>query len=91
VLLLAGCLLRIVIMPPQSRSHAASIDSPESSICTRYSAELEEIAMQDRAYYRNPSPTLAERAKYHERQEELEQIRLRLYAELAAVHQVSAK
>jgi hypothetical protein len=78
-------------MSSQSRTHTNAADNPESSICTRYSVELQEIARLDRAYYRKQSPSLAERAKYHERQEELERIRLRLYEELDAVRHLSAK
>jgi hypothetical protein len=78
-------------MAPQSPTRADSTDSPDPFFCTRYSAVLEEIAKLDNGYYRNPSPTLAERAEYHERQEALEQIRLRLYAELDAVRRISAK
>jgi len=79
-------------MTPQSPPRAHCTHSPESSICTRYSAELEEIAKLDRVYYQNPSPTLAERAEYYERQEALEQIRLRLYTELGEiVRRISAK
>lgn len=78
-------------MTSQSSTRANAANSPESSICRRYSVELQEIARLDRAYYRNPSPSLAERAKYNERQEELEQIRFRLYAELDAGRHLSAK
>ena len=47
----------------------------------RYTAELEAIAALDREYYLNPSPNLAQRAEYYNRQEYLEQIRKRLYSE----------
>jgi hypothetical protein len=78
-------------MTSQSSTRANAANSPESSICTRYSVELQEIARLDRSYYRKRSPSLAERAKYHQRQEELERIRLRLYEELDAVRHLSAK
>ena len=44
--------------------------------------ELARIAALDRAYYFKPTPTSTERAKYHKRQEKLEQIRSRFYAKL---------
>jgi hypothetical protein len=52
-------------------------------IYMRYAAELEAIAALDREYYLNPSPNLAQRAEYYNRQEYLEQIRRRLYSELS--------
>jgi hypothetical protein len=52
-------------------------------IYMRYADELEAIAALDREYYLNPSPNLAQRAEYYNRQEYLEQIRQRLYSELS--------
>jgi hypothetical protein len=52
-------------------------------VCERYEAELAAIARLDRAYYFNPCPDLTERSAYAARQAELEEIRSRLYAELA--------
>jgi hypothetical protein len=52
-------------------------------IYMRYAAELKAIAALDREYYLNPSPNLAQRAEYYNRQEYLEQIRRRLYSELS--------
>jgi hypothetical protein len=56
-------------------------------IYMRYAAELKAIAALDREYYLNPSPNLAQRAEYHNRQEDLEQIRRRLYSELSETQQ----
>ncbi len=50
--------------------------------CARYEAELAAIAVLDRRYYLNPNAILADRAAYHRRQDRLERIRVRLYAEL---------
>jgi hypothetical protein len=58
-----------------------------AAIFTRYAAKLEAIAALDRAYYANSSPSLFERAEYHQRQAVLERMRLRLYAELDRVRQ----
>jgi hypothetical protein len=56
---------------------------PESAaIFRRYAAKVEAIAALDRAYFATKSPSLAERAAYHQRQAVLERTRLRLYAEL---------
>jgi uncharacterized protein YaeQ len=55
----------------------------EDQIAQRYEPKLAAIAKLDRAYYLNPSPTVAERAEYALRQEQLERLRLRLYAELS--------
>jgi hypothetical protein len=61
---------------------------PESAaIFRRYAARLEAIAALDRAYYANPSPSLLERAEYHQRKAVLERTRLRLYAELGRVRE----
>lgn len=59
----------------------------EFAICERYSAKLAAIAALDRVYYASPSPSLAERVKYYQRQAVLERMRLRLYAELDRVRQ----
>lgn len=55
----------------------------QPDIYMRYVAELEAIGALDREYYRNPSPNLAQRAEYYNRQEYLELIRQRLYSELS--------
>ena len=57
----------------------------EEQICKRYEAELALIAALDSAYYRNVSPTRAERSDHYARQDYLEQIRSRFYAELVAI------
>lgn len=56
---------------------------PEDQICKRYEAEFAAIAALDRRYYVNPSASVAERREYAERQLQLEEMRLRLYAEVA--------
>jgi len=53
----------------------------EISIC--YEAELAEIANLDRIYYLNAAASRADRADYYKRQDRLEQVRTRLYAELS--------
>jgi hypothetical protein len=58
-----------------------------AAIFGRYAAKLEAIAALDRAYYAKPSPGLAERAAYYQRQAVLERRRLRLYAELGRVRE----
>jgi hypothetical protein len=62
----------------------------ETTVCFRYEIELALIASLDRAYYLKPRPTTAERAAYHLRQERLEDVRARLYAELRIVRQFEA-
>ena len=57
--------------------------SVEDQIWQIYETYLGAIAALDRRYYLNPSPTLADRAAYAARQTELENVRARLYAELA--------
>lgn len=59
----------------------------EDQICRRFEAELAAIAVLDRRYYLNPSPTLAERAEYAARQFQLENVRSRFYAELGALRE----
>lgn len=59
----------------------------EDHIVQRYEPQLAAIAALDRAYYLNPSPTVAERGEYASRQEQLEMVRLRLYAEFASLHE----
>jgi len=59
----------------------------EDQICKRYEAEFAEIAARDRRYYLLPSASLAERRDYAARKVQLEQLRLRLYAELAVCRQ----
>ena len=55
----------------------------EDQICKRYEAEFAAIAALDRRYYVNPSASVAKRREYAERQLQLEEMRLRLYAEVA--------
>lgn len=59
----------------------------EHEICARYEPELAAIAALDRSYYLNPSASVDERRDYAARQILLEEIRSRLYAELAACRQ----
>ncbi len=61
----------------------------ENAIFERYAAKLEAIAMLDRMYHAAPSPSLVERAEYHQRQDVLERMRLWLYAELDRIRQCS--
>ena len=58
----------------------------EEQIVQRYEPQLAAIAALDRAYYLNPSPTIEERSEYASRQEQLEIVRLRLYAEFESLH-----
>lgn len=55
----------------------------EAEICRRYEAELSAIAALDRCYYLAPCPTRSDRADYAARQNQLQGIRSRFYAELA--------
>jgi hypothetical protein len=57
--------------------------SAEDQICQFYETYLSAIAVLDRRYYMNPSPTPVDRAAYAARQAELENLRARLYSELA--------
>jgi hypothetical protein len=57
---------------------------PKTEIAIRYEAELAEIAALDRLYYQTVAASRADRADYYRRQEQLERIRTRLYAELSA-------
>jgi hypothetical protein len=72
-------------------SNNALTGTAESSICTRYLAELEALAKLDKVYYEKPSPTSEERAEYYARQQALESVRLRLYAELEVFRSKSQK
>jgi hypothetical protein len=56
----------------------------ETKISICYEAELAEIADLDRIYYLNAAASRADRAAYYRRQDQLEKIRSRLYAELGA-------
>jgi hypothetical protein len=76
---------------PFELTNTASSQKTENSIFMRYAAELEAIADLDREYYLNPSPSLVERSNYYRRQEDLEQIRQRLYSELCATHHEAQK
>lgn len=55
----------------------------EHEICVRYEAEFAAIAAFDRRYYVIPSASVEERREYAARQARLEQMRSRLYLELA--------
>ena len=59
----------------------------EEQIVQRYEPQLAAIAALDRAYYLNPSPSIAERSEYASRQEQLEIVRLHLYAEFESLHE----
>ena len=59
----------------------------EDQICNRYEADFAVIAALDRRYYLTPSASVAERRAYAARQLQLEEMRSRLYAELAACRQ----
>ena len=61
----------------------------ETEIIIRYEAELAEIAHLDRLYYQKAALNSADRADYYRRQDKLEQIRTRLYAELSATRRKS--
>ena len=84
--------------PTAKTSHARTARAPirtaptetaesAAAIFKRYAVKLEAIAALDREYYAKPSPGLIERADYYQRQEVLERIRLRLYAELDRLRQ----
>lgn len=55
----------------------------QDEICKRYEAEFAAIAALDRRYYGTPSASVAERRDYAARKVHLEELRARLYAELA--------
>ena len=57
-------------------------------LCERYEAKFAAIAAIDRRYYLNPCPNRQERSEYAARQEQLQDLRLRFYAELAFVRTV---
>ena len=59
----------------------------EDQICRRYEAQFAAIADLDRAYYLDRAASLAERRDYAARQAELEEMRSKLYSELASVRQ----
>ena len=59
----------------------------EDQIVQRYEPQLAAIATRDRAYYLNPSPTVAEQSEYASRQEQLEMVREHLYAEFESLHE----
>ena len=56
----------------------------ETDICRRFESQLAVIGALDRAYYINPAPTAKDRSDYFAREQRLEQIRHRFYAELYA-------
>lgn len=72
----------LVLYMPYRNITRCSFPATEPAICRRYSARLEAIAALDREYYLNAYPSLAERAEYCRRQDELDCIRRRLYSEL---------
>ena len=57
-----------------------------TDICRRFESQLAVIFAMDHAYYNNPAPTAKDRIDYFAREQRLEQIRLRFYAELDALH-----
>ena len=59
----------------------------EDQILKRYEAIFATIAALDRRYYLNRCASLAERRDYAARQVELEEMRSKLYSELASVRQ----
>jgi hypothetical protein len=64
----------------------------EIEICVRYEAEMAAIAALDQPYYLNTKTTPADRVNYFRRQDDLKQVRARLYAELSTVrHSEMAK
>ena len=63
----------------------------ETEIYIRCEAELAEIAALDRLYYQTVAASRADRADYYRRQDQLEQIRTRLYAELGAARKKRPK
>jgi hypothetical protein len=79
----AACVLGPVPSMPCRKITGKGSYTAQPYIYMRYAAELEAIAALDREYYLNPSPNLAQRAEYYNRQEYLEQIRQRLYSELS--------
>jgi hypothetical protein len=56
----------------------------ETEIYIRCEAELAEIAALDHLYYQIVAASRADRADYYRRQNQLERVRARLYAELSA-------
>ena len=63
----------------------------EDQIFRRFEAELAAVAVLDRRYYTNPSPTIAERADYAARQVRLERVRSRYYSELGSFWEYSLR
>ena len=63
----------------------------EDQICRRFEAELAAIAVLDRRYYSNLTPTAAERADYAARQVQIESTRSRFYAELGSFREYSSR
>jgi hypothetical protein len=57
----------------------------ESEICRRYEVAFAAIAALDRCYYLNSCPSPVDRRNYAFRQDQLEELRSRLYSELATV------
>jgi hypothetical protein len=83
-LLLAEELLAMNVKP---RIGTYRTQRESAAIFRRYAAKLQAIAAWDREYYSNPSPSLLERAEYHQRKAVLERVRLHLYAELGRVRE----
>lgn len=63
------------------------VDS-EDRLCERYEAKLSASAAIDPRSYLNPCPSRQERSEYAARQEQLQDLRLRFYAELVFVRTV---
>lgn len=61
----------------------------EDQICKRYEAAFAVIAALDRRYYLTPAASVAARRDYAARQTLLEEMRSRLYAELAGCRERS--
>ena len=57
-----------------------------TDICRRFESQLAVIFAMDHSYYINPDPTAKDRSDYFAREQRLEQIRLRFYAELDALY-----
>ena len=59
----------------------------EDQMCRRYEAEFDAIAALDRRYYLNRVASFTKRRDYAARQVKLEEMRSKLYSELASVRQ----
>ena len=79
---LASCLIR----QHGSKLLVDAIMHTNTDVCRRFEGQLAVIFAMDHAYYINPAPTAKDRSDYFAREQRLEQIRLRFYAELDALH-----